>query len=203
MRRNAAPVIDDVLEKPAIEVRENAGFKGVYANQPIERDSVILHLRGTISARPSKYTIQLSSNQHLNLPAIRRPNHGVDYCWQYLNHCCEPNGYMNTEERTLRALRHIAPGEEISFNYLTTESEMAEPFNCHCGSDRCFGFIQGRNFLTLEQAERLTLIFGEDNVVTLFMPAIRKGTDIRSLPGRERMPVLLTNRTCPDIRRRR
>lgn len=203
MRRNAVPAIDDVLEKPAIEVRDKAGFKGVYAKQAIERDSVILHLRGTISARPSKYTIQLSSNQHLNLPAIKRPKDHVDYCWQYLNHCCEPNGYMKTAERTCRALRDIAPGEEINFNYLTTESEMAEPFNCHCGSAHCFGFIQGRNFLTLEQVERLTLIFGEDNVVTLFMPAIRKETDIRSLPGRARMPVLLTNRTCPDIRRRR
>jgi hypothetical protein len=203
MRRNAVPVIDDVLEKPAIEVRDNAGFKGVYAKLPIERNSVILHLRGTISARPSKYTIQLSSNQHLNLPAIKRPKDHIDYCWQYLNHCCEPNGYMKTAERTFRALRDIAPGEEINFNYLTTEWEMAEPFNCHCGSANCFGFIQGRNFLTLEQVERLMLIFGEDNVVTLFMPPIRKGTDIRSLPSRARMPVLLTNRTYPDIRRRR
>jgi hypothetical protein len=51
---------------------------------------------------------------------------------------------------------------------------MAEPFNCLCGSANCFGFIQGRNFLTLEQADRLALAFGEDNVVTLFMPAIQK-----------------------------
>lgn len=176
MGRNAVLVIDDVLERPAIEVRDNAGFKGVYAKQAIKRDSIIFHLKGTISTRPSKYTIQLGSNQHLNFPAIRRPNNDVDYCWQYLNHCCEPNGYLNTAERTFRALRDIAPGEEISFNYLTTESEMAEPFNCFCGSTHCFGFIQGRNFLTLEQAERLTLVFGEDNVVTLLMPAMQKGT---------------------------
>ena len=87
----------------------------------------------------------------------------------------KPNGYMNTTERTFRALRDIAAGEEISFNYLTTESEMAEPFHCRCGSANCFGFIQGRNFLTVEQADRLVLALGEDNVVTLFIPAIRKG----------------------------
>ena len=174
MRGNAVLVIDDVLERPVIEVRNNAGFKGVYAKQAIKQESVIFHLKGNISARPSKYTIQLGSNQHLNFPAIRRPKDDLDYCWQYLNHCCDPNGYMNTAERTFRAFRDIAPGEEISFNYLTTESEMAEPFNCHCGSANCFGFIRGRNFLTLEQADRLALAFGEDNVVTLFMPAIQK-----------------------------
>ena len=174
MRGNAVLVIDDVLERPAIEVRENARFKGVYAKQAIKQDSVIFNLRGTISTRPSKYTIQLSSNQHLNFPAIRRPNDDLDYCWQYLNHCCEPNGYMNTTERTFRALRDIAPGEEITFNYLTTESQMAVPFDCICGSANCFGFIQGRNFLTTAQADRLALAFGEDNVVTLFMPALPK-----------------------------
>ena len=174
MRGNAVLVIDDVLERPAIEVRDQGGFKGVYAKQAIKQDSIIFHLKGNISSRPSKYTIQLGSNQHLNFPANRGRNDDVDYYWQYLNHCCDPNGYMKTRERTFRALRDIAQGEEISFNYLTTESEMAEPFNCCCGSVNCFGFIKGRNFLTHEQAERLALAFGEDNVVTLFMPAISK-----------------------------
>jgi len=73
-------------------------------------------------------------------------------------------------ERTFRALRDIAPGEEVTFNYLTTESEMAAPFNCICGSANCFEFIQGRNFLTREQADRLALISGEDSAI----PTVRK-----------------------------
>jgi hypothetical protein len=81
---------------------------------------------------------------------------------------------MNIDELTVRALKDVAPGEEITFNYLTTESEMAVPFNCICGSADCFGFIQGRNFLTRSQAERLSRTVGDDNVVTLFMPAVRK-----------------------------
>lgn len=81
---------------------------------------------------------------------------------------------MNLSELTVCALRDIAPGEEITFNYLTTESGMAVPFNCICGSSNCFGFIQGRNFLTRSQAERLARNVGEDNVVTLFMPVVRK-----------------------------
>ena len=62
---------------------------------------------------------------------------------------------------------------------------MAMPFDCNCRSANCFGFIQGRNFLTLEQADRLALMFGEDNVVALLLPAVRGvGGDLRnSQPG--------------------
>lgn len=176
MRSNAVLAIDEYQEESPIEVRDNDGFKGVFATEGISEDSVIFNLRGTISTQPTKYTIQLGARQHLNFPAIRRANDDLDYCWQFLNHCCEPNGYMNTAERTFRALRDIAPGEEITFNYLTTESEMAVPFNCICGSSNCFGFVQGRNFLSEAQARRLSRAVGEDNVVTLFMPVIERLT---------------------------
>lgn len=185
MRSNAVLAADEVSGRHAVEVRNHGGFKGVYALQPISQHSVIFYLRGNISARPSKYTIQLGSNEHLTFPVKRKTNDALDYCWQYLNHRCEPNGYINTTERSFRALRDIAPGEEITFNYLTTESEMAMPFDCNCCSPNCFGFIQGRNFLTREQADRLALMFGEDNVVALLIPAVRAiSGDLRnSQPG--------------------
>ena len=174
MRSNVALATNEFQEVPVIEVRNNDGFKGIFAKEAIRQDAVIFRLKGTITKTPTKYTIQLGNKQHLSFPAIRKPKDDIDYCWQYLNHCCEPNGYMNTTERTFRALRDIAAGEEITFNYLTTESKMAAPFNCICGSANCFGFIQGRDFLTPEQSARLALAFGEDNVVTLFMPAVRR-----------------------------
>ena len=151
MRSNAALAVDEFQEGPVVEVRNNEGFKGVFAKAAISQDSIIFRLKGTISKVPTKYTIQVGAREHLSFPAIRKANDDIDYCWQYLNHCCEPNGYMNTTELTFRALRDIAAGEEITFNYLTTESEMAVPFNCICGSQNCFGLIQGRNFLTQMQ----------------------------------------------------
>jgi hypothetical protein len=174
MRSNAVLAFDELEEESQIEVRNNDGFKGVFASEAIMQDSVIFYLKGAISTQPTQYTIQLGHRRHLNFPTIRMSNDNLDYCWQYLNHSCEPNGYINVEELTVRALKDIAPEEEITFNYLTTESEMAVPFNCICGSANCFGFIQGRNFLTRSQAERLSRTVGEDNVVTLFFPAVRK-----------------------------
>src|SRR5882757_7145093 len=111
LRSNAAFAIDELDEEDLmnslVEVRENEGFKGVFAKEDIVEDSVIFHLKGTVSARPSKYTIQLARNQHLNFPLLRKAGDDINYCWQYLNHCCEPNGYMNTTELTFRAARNI------------------------------------------------------------------------------------------------
>jgi hypothetical protein len=138
-------------EDLAIEVRDNNGFKGVFATQDIAEDSIIFLLRGTISTEPTMYTIQLGRNRHLNFPVVRKKDDDLDYCWQFLNHCCEPNGYMDVVGLTFRASRNIRRGEEITFNYLTTESAMAVPFECLCGSDNCFGYIQGRDFVTPHQ----------------------------------------------------
>lgn len=180
-------VLAELDEEFPIEVKDNAGFKGVFARDYLAVDSVIFYLRGTVSAQPTRYTIQLNPKEHLNFPAIRKTNDDLDYCWQYLNHSCEPNAYINTAERTVCALREIAPGEEITFNYLTTESEMAVPFDCCCGSANCFGLIQGRNFLSPAQSKRLTLAVGDDNVVTLFMPAVRSSADRSESQSRKRV----------------
>jgi hypothetical protein len=158
MGSSALLAIDDLQDESLVEMKEDAGFKGVFAREDISQDSVIFLLRGTITTTPSKYTIQLGSRRHLKFPSIRKTDEDLDYCWQYLNHRCEPNGYINIAERTFRALRNIRRGEEITFNYLTTESVMAVPFNCTCGSSNCFGFIQGRDFLNPAEAERLALV---------------------------------------------
>lgn len=190
MRSNTVHAInridEDFQRQSQIEIRDHDGFKGVFATEDIEADSVVFYLKGTVTAVPNRYTIQLGRSRHLNFPAIRRANDDLDYCWQYLNHGCEPNGVMNTTELTFRALRDIKRGEEITFNYLTTESVMTEPFNCLCGSANCFGFIRGRNFLSVAQARRLSVALGADHLVTLYPPLVRAGGRENSQAGRAR-----------------
>jgi SET domain len=174
MPSKAVLIGGEVQTGSTVEVRNNNGFKSVFAMEHIPQAAVIFSLRGKISIHPTKYTIQLGWQRHLTVPAINLGKDDVDYCWQYLNHNCEPNGYIDLTAGTFRARRDIKPGEEITFNYLTTESEMAEPFDCCCGSTNCFRLIRGRNFLTNEQVDRLVQDFGEDNLVTLFFPKARK-----------------------------
>jgi len=185
MRSNAVLAGERFSSESAIEVKEQDGYKGVFAKETIAPESVIFYLNGTLTKLPTKYTIELSRNCHLSFPTIRKKrNADLNYNWQYLNHCCEPNGYINPSDRTFRALREIAPGEEINFNYLTTESALAVPFTCTCGSANCFGLIQGRDFLTAEELERLARIH-------------RRGTTCRAPTSRKTLP---TTQTARDIR---
>jgi hypothetical protein len=138
-----------------IEMKVYKGHKGLYARKDITAGSVIFDLKGRISRRANKYSIQLSRDKHLDFPLIRKPNDHLDYAWQYVNHSCEPNGDVNAAEHSFCALRNIRKGEEITFNYLTTEYELATPFLCGCRSAKCFGFIRGYKFLTADQIAEL------------------------------------------------
>ena len=141
-----------------VEMKHRKGFKGLFASNDIKAGSVILYLKGSISRLPNMYSIQLSKDKHLDFPPVRKPNDELDYAWQYLNHSCEPNGYVNAAEYSFCALRDIKEGEEITFNYLATEDELASPFECECGSEKCLGLIQGNKFLSGEQRAELAQI---------------------------------------------
>jgi hypothetical protein len=138
-----------------VEMKRSKGYKGLYARKDIIAGSVIFVLKGRISGRGNKYSVELSRGKHLDFPLTRKPNDHLDYAWQYVNHSCEPNGYVNAAELSFCALRDIGEGEEITFNYLTTEYELASPFLCECPSPKCFGLIRGYKFMTAEQIREL------------------------------------------------
>jgi hypothetical protein len=147
----------DQQESSKIEIQEKNGNKGVFAKEDMMINSVI-KLEGVVSNHPNKYSIQLGENKHLNLPADENIIDNPDFFWKYLNHSCQPNGYINTAELTFRLLRNISKGEECTFNYLTTEYEMAAPFTCLCGDAKCFGFIRGYKYLSVERQEELSAL---------------------------------------------
>ncbi len=76
----------------------------------------------------------------------------------YFNHSCNPNSVLHFPNYVLRALRVIDKGEEITWNYLTTEFNLArdgQDFDCECSSDNCVGHVKGFTYLTEEQKLRL------------------------------------------------
>lgn len=44
-------------------------------------------------------------------------------------------------------------GDELTFFYPSTEWDMAQPFDCHCGSENCLGKVRGASELTREELE--------------------------------------------------
>lgn len=98
----------------------------------------IFRLSGQVVAQPSKYTIQQWESEHLS------PDGAL---WASVNHACIPNCTIDFETWELVSRSPIRVGEEISFNYNSTEWEISSPFNCACGSPNCGQVIRGFRYL--------------------------------------------------------
>ena len=61
---------------------------------------------------------------------------------RFLNHSCDPNCEAQQEEDRIWivALRDIAPGEELTFNY-GYDLEEWQDHPCECGAPNCLGYI--------------------------------------------------------------
>jgi uncharacterized protein len=72
---------------------------------------------------------------------------------EYVNHSCDPSAGLNGQIALL-ALRDIAPGEEICFDYAMSESHSLFEFECRCGSPRCRGWLRADDWLDPELQRR-------------------------------------------------
>ena len=123
---------------PPIEVRTLSRGHGVFALADLPAGTVILAFTGEEVTTPNQRTLQLDETRHLDIPADCSEADAVARCpWRYLNHGCDPNARV--AGRDLVALRAITAGEQIRFDYNTTEWELAEPFACSCGEGSCTG----------------------------------------------------------------
>jgi hypothetical protein len=113
---------------------------------PIAAGEVVFVLTGEIVDTASKYTIQLDEHRHVLTHTSP---------WRFMNHACRPNVRIDAKRREMIAIRDVAAGEELTFNYNTTEWDMAAPFPCGCGAPDCAGVIRG--FRHLDQARRAAL----------------------------------------------
>ena len=88
---------------------------------------------------PSPLTVQVGINEHIYLqPGVL----------QYINHSCSPNVFFDLATFKAICLRAINKGDELFYFYPSTEWEMAEPFQCLCGSVNCLGRIAGASCLS-------------------------------------------------------
>lgn len=124
------------------------------AVRPIRAGTSIFQLEGRETTVATRYSVQVARDVHLDPDDVAYPMDRVrSRSWMYLNHHCEPSAWIH--ERVLVALRDIAPGEGVTFDYNTTEWDMASPFDCHCGSAHCVGRVRGAKHLTPEQRARV------------------------------------------------
>jgi hypothetical protein len=131
-----------------------SGWYRLVSAETIRTGERIFEIQGRVTAVPSRYSVQIDQDCHIDTGSDHDLQELLDqYCWRFMNHHCEPNAVIRG--RTVYAIRSIRPWEEITFDYNTTEYEMAEPFPCNCGSKLCRGEIGGFKYLSAEEQEGL------------------------------------------------
>ncbi|MCG2612998.1 SET domain-containing protein-lysine N-methyltransferase [Terrimonas sp. NA20] len=128
-----------------IESKQNAFFA---KREYLPGDVVAEFSAGAILKEPTYLTVQIGLTEHILL----QPEH-----LQYINHSCDPNVFFDTYLMKIVALKQISTGDEMTFFYPSTEWDMAQPFDCHCGCRNCLGQIRGAAHINQDIIKTYTL----------------------------------------------
>ncbi len=131
------PIISS--NKPYRIGRSKTGL-GLFATKPIKKGTKIIRYFGPMldcrkkkdDAVENKYLFQI--NGRWTIDGSVRKNTA-----RYINHACRPNAEsdVNSRRRTvyIRAIKNIAPGEEINYDYGTEYfKEYLKPIGCKCAA---------------------------------------------------------------------
>lgn len=79
----------------------------------------------------------------------------------YMNHSCDPTTWFEFDHEAyvdgpgvMTARRDIAAGEELTFDYATSEGAFDQPWVCCCGSTTCRGTVRGCDWKRADLQER-------------------------------------------------
>lgn len=104
---------------------------GCYANRGFKAGDKIMKLDGEITDEATFESIQIKEGAHLQMHKPAR----------LLNHDCAPNGYIDFENLEYKAMRDIEQGEQLTWDYNTSEWLIQRPFACRCG-ESVSGFVK-------------------------------------------------------------
>jgi SET domain-containing protein len=133
-------------------VKSGIHGRGVFTTAPVAKGSLLLTYGGPqlrfLETTPQTLAVQIDLDLYLGASG------GMD---DYVNHSCDPNAGLVISSRDdvrLIAIRDIAAGEEIFFDYSTTMNEDDFEMPCHCGRPGCRGIIRDFKHLPVELKRR-------------------------------------------------
>jgi hypothetical protein len=168
------------MSPSTIEVGRSAFGHGVFTTQAFQPGQPILVFNGPVLdyaevlalGGEGAYALQIGPGEYMDLTAPGR----------FANHSCDPNtGILN--DRVLIALRPIAAGEEIRFDYSTAMSGDHWTMECRCGEPFCRRVILDFHHLPpIAQNRYLQL-----GIVQRFIvDQVRRRSPVRRMARRER-----------------
>ena len=132
-----------------VMLNKSTGQKSLIASTHFQPGDVIRPFSaGTITPYATYLTVQTGDDRHITL---------VPEFLQYINHSCAPTVFFDTTKMELICLKALAPGDELTFFYPSTEWDMAQPFVCNCGTPECLQFINGASHLSKDVLKRYKL----------------------------------------------
>lgn len=163
-KQNSEAEVEEVpvIVPDGLELVENEKGLSVKTTVPRERFEPILAFTGEIASAEASNPLALQIDEDLFITNSKDDPNRID---DYVNHSCEPNCFVFFEKSgmpSLVTLRELAQGEELTFDYNTTEYDMfpsvelQSNFDCLCGTQSCVGHVRGFNSLTLEQKIRIS-----------------------------------------------
>lgn len=130
------------------EPRETPGKgHGSFAVEPIRAGTFVVCFGGTpmdfatFASHPLEQrsrSIQVDHDLVILGPPRREPGDSI-------NHSCEPNLGLIAANR-LVARRDIAVGEELTYDYSTSDSIPYDEFDCACSTPSCRGIVRGTDW---------------------------------------------------------
>lgn len=134
---------------------DGKGGHAVFAARDIEPGELIAVWGGTVTSGAwlanrlelRRLALQIDEDLFV-LSAVEGPA-------DWINHSCDPNAGIRGQV-SLVAMRRIARGEEICFDYAMTDSSPYDEFSCHCGAPECRGWVTGDDW----QRPELVLRYG-------------------------------------------
>lgn len=110
--------------------RKENGMFGLFSRVVFRKGETLLNIRaGDKQDHRDFRSIELSDGQYMHPDGM------------FTNHSCDPSTYIDKEHGLLIASKQVWPNDEITFDYLASETEIVRNFNCHCGAENCVGKI--------------------------------------------------------------
>lgn len=155
---------DQCYLHPHIEKRwinDQIGY-GLFAVKFIKKGETLSVISGAIMPKAEIALISQKFIEHLEKYSIEIDDDLILYPTDtlnnvfYMNHSCNPNA-GNSDPYALIAMRDINAGEQITYDYATTDAndifERGE-MNCFCGAANCRLIITGDDWMKSELQEK-------------------------------------------------
>ncbi|MCB9112476.1 MAG: SET domain-containing protein [Anaerolineales bacterium] len=127
-----------------LTIKTENKFRTLTTKRAYKKGEVICDIPSeNLTNEPNRFTVQIGRDKHTHVGKLAA-----------LNHSCDPNVILDTENMKMVAYRDIEKGEELFFFYPSTEWQMDAPFICLCGSANCINVVAGARFLPLSTLER-------------------------------------------------